>query len=78
MFPLFSTQRVPGAFLLQYSGRGVKLTIHLDLVPRLRILGFIPPFPQYVFMTWCLQLYLSLFNIASMSATLASGLVVLY
>jgi hypothetical protein len=35
-------------------GRGVKLTIRLDLVPRLRLLGDIPPLHQYVFMEWYL------------------------
>jgi hypothetical protein len=35
-------------------GRGVKLTIHLLLVPRSRMRGAIPPLLQYVFMAWCL------------------------
>jgi hypothetical protein len=35
-------------------GRGVNLTIHLHLVPRLRMQGAISLFPQYVFMAWCL------------------------
>jgi hypothetical protein len=34
------------------SGRGVKLTIHLQLVPRLRMHGTMPSLPQYVFMAW--------------------------
>jgi hypothetical protein len=35
------------------SGRGVKLTIHLHLVPRLRVRGAIHVLPQYAFMAWC-------------------------
>jgi hypothetical protein len=36
------------------SGRSsVKLTTHLHLVPRSRMRGAIPPFPQYAFMAWC-------------------------
>jgi hypothetical protein len=35
------------------NGRGVKLTTHLHLVPRSRMRGAIPPFPQYAFMAWC-------------------------
>jgi hypothetical protein len=34
--------------------RGVKLTTHLHLVRRLRRYGDILPFPQCIFMTWCL------------------------
>jgi hypothetical protein len=30
-----------------YSGRGVNLTTHLHLVPKLRMRATIPPFPQY-------------------------------
>ena len=33
-----------------YSGRGVKLTTHLHLVPRLRMSGAIPLIPLYAFM----------------------------
>jgi hypothetical protein len=33
--------------------RGVKLTTHLHLVPRSRMIGAIPPLPQYAFMAWC-------------------------
>jgi hypothetical protein len=36
------------------SGRGVKLTTHLHLVPRSRMRGAIPPLLHYVFMAWCL------------------------
>jgi hypothetical protein len=32
----------------------VKLTTPLHLVPRSRVRGAIRPFPQYVFMVWCL------------------------
>jgi hypothetical protein len=45
---------VPGAFSLGESGRGVKLTAHPHLVPRLRMYGAILPLPQYAFMGWCL------------------------
>jgi len=48
-----------------YSGRGTKLTTHLQLVLRSRMRGAIPPLQQYVFMAWCSakaqrQLYLYL------------------
>jgi len=32
--------------------RGMKLTTNLDLVPRLRMRGFISALPQYVFIAW--------------------------
>jgi hypothetical protein len=35
------------------GGRGVKLTIHLHLVPRSRMLRTVLPLPQYAFMAWC-------------------------
>jgi hypothetical protein len=44
-------------FSWRYSGRGVKLTTHLQLVLRSRMHGAIPPLPQYVFMAWCLAKY---------------------
>jgi hypothetical protein len=47
-------QWVPGALSLGYSGRGMKLTTHIHLVPRSRMRGAIPPLPQYAFMAWCL------------------------
>jgi hypothetical protein len=34
--------------------RGVELTTHLHLVPRLKMRGAIPPLPRYVFMAWYL------------------------
>jgi len=34
-----------------FSGGGV---VHLDLVPKSRMYGAIPPLPQYVFMVWYL------------------------
>jgi hypothetical protein len=41
------------------SGRGVKLTTHLHLVPRLRVSGAIPLLPLYAFMPWtCKTTYL--------------------
>jgi hypothetical protein len=36
-----------------YSGRGVKLTTHLHLVPRSRMLGTMHPLPQYALMAQC-------------------------
>jgi hypothetical protein len=33
---------------------GIKLTIHLHLVPRPRMCGAMPPLTQYIFMAWCL------------------------
>ena len=36
-----------GVLLRSKSGRGVKLTIHLNLVPMLRMRGTIPPFTLY-------------------------------
>jgi hypothetical protein len=42
-----------GSFLGGQSGWGVKLTTRIHLVPRSRMLGAIPPFPQYAFMAWC-------------------------
>jgi hypothetical protein len=44
-------QWVPGALSLGESSRGVKLTTHLHLVPRLRIREAIPPLP-HVYMSW--------------------------
>jgi hypothetical protein len=35
-----------------YSGWGVKLTTHLHLVPRLRMIGAMPLLPLYAFMVW--------------------------
>jgi hypothetical protein len=32
----------------------VKLTNYLHIVPRSKMLGAIPPLPQYIFMAWCL------------------------
>jgi hypothetical protein len=32
----------------------VKLTTHLNLVPKSRMCRAIPPLPQYIFMVWCL------------------------
>jgi len=42
-------QWVPGALNLGVKRRGVKLTTHLHLMPRLRMRGAIPLLPQYVF-----------------------------
>lgn len=40
------SQRVQGRFHQELSDRGVKLTTHLNLVPRLRISGAKLPFPH--------------------------------
>jgi hypothetical protein len=56
----FSLHRVhtgSGAHILYYgyrglSGRGVKLTTHFHLVPKL-MRGAKPPLLQYVFIAWC-------------------------
>jgi hypothetical protein len=39
-------QWVPGLFSWRQSGQGMKLTTHLHLVLRLRMLGAIPPLPH--------------------------------
>jgi len=39
-------QRVPGLLPRRWSGRGVKLTTHLHLIRKLRILGAISPLPH--------------------------------
>jgi len=44
-------QWVPGVLSVG-SGRGVKLTTHLQLVPKSRMRGAISPLPQYFFMAW--------------------------
>jgi len=41
-----------GVFLSGLNGRGVKLTTHLHLVPRLRMNGATPPHPLYTFKMW--------------------------
>jgi hypothetical protein len=45
-------QWVTGVLSWGYSGRGVKLTTHLHLVPRLRMVGAIPVLFVYVFLAW--------------------------
>jgi len=65
-----------------YQGRGVKLTTHLHLVPRLRLCGATHSLPQYAFMAWCSvkaqgQLYVFTFyaycdNSSSLSLSLKS------
>jgi len=44
-------------FLQGLSGRGVKLTTHLHLVPRSRMCGALSPLPPYFSMAWCLVKY---------------------
>jgi hypothetical protein len=43
---------VPGLFLREYSGRGVKLTTYLHLVSSSRMRRAISPLLQYAFMAW--------------------------
>jgi len=50
---LGSTQR-PIQWVQGQSGRGLKLTTHLHLVPGLRMGGTSPSLPRYGFMAWCL------------------------
>jgi hypothetical protein len=52
--PASYTMDVPGALSLGYSGRGVKLTTHLHLVPRSKNEWSYTSIPQYVFVTRCL------------------------
>jgi hypothetical protein len=47
-------QWIPGALSLGINCQGMKLTTHLHLVSRSKMLGTIPPFPLYIFMAWCL------------------------
>jgi hypothetical protein len=42
-----------GHFSWVWGGRGVNLTTHLHLTPRLCIRATIPPLTQYAFMAWC-------------------------
>jgi hypothetical protein len=48
-------QWIPGALSLGVKRLGVKLTTHLNLLPRSRVCGVIPPLPQYAFMAWFLE-----------------------
>ena len=41
--------------MLGKNSRGVKLTSHLHRVPRLRIGGAVPPFPNCLFKSYCLN-----------------------
>jgi hypothetical protein len=50
-------QRVALALIPGLSDLGVKLTIHLHLLPRFRMRGAIPPLSQYVFVAWYLVKY---------------------
>jgi hypothetical protein len=59
-------------FLRGLIGCGVKLTTHFNLVPKSRMRGTIPPFPQYTFMAWYsveaqgqFYLYLHLYQVNS-------------
>jgi hypothetical protein len=52
--PSLLSNRYQVLFPWGQSGRGVKLTTHLHLVPRSKMRRAIPPLPQYVFMAWFL------------------------
>jgi len=45
-------QWAAGVLSLGQSGRGVKPTTHLHLVPKSRMREGIPPLTQYAFMAW--------------------------
>jgi hypothetical protein len=51
--PSLLSNRYQGLLPWGQSYRGVKLTTHPHLVPRLRMRGAILPLPQYAFTTWC-------------------------
>jgi hypothetical protein len=51
--PILLSNGYQGLFPWGWSGRVVKLTTHLHLVPRSRMLGALPPLPQYAFLAWC-------------------------
>jgi hypothetical protein len=53
-------QWVQGALSPGVYRVGTKLTAHINVVPRLRMRGAIPPLLQYVFLAWCLPLPLPL------------------
>jgi len=55
-----------------YSSRGVKLITHPHVIPRLRIRGDIPPFPQHVLMVWCLVNHTDNFAVFTKSVTVGS------
>jgi hypothetical protein len=42
-----------GSFPGGLSGRGVKLTTHIHLVPKSRMRGAVPPLSRYAFVAWC-------------------------
>jgi hypothetical protein len=50
--PILLSKGYQGLFRWGWNGRGVKLTTHLQLVPRSRMSGAISPLPQYVFIAW--------------------------
>jgi hypothetical protein len=59
-------QWAQGVLSWKWSGRGVKLAVHLHLVPRLRISGAIPTVPLYALMACArttLPFYLYLFRL---------------
>jgi hypothetical protein len=55
-------QWVPGALSLGVKRPGREADQSPHLVPRLRMLGATLPFPQYIFMVWCLVKHRDNFN----------------
>jgi hypothetical protein len=55
-------QWVPGAISPGVGSRGVKLTTHLHLVPRLRMRRAMPPTPPTFFTAWCLDKQRDIFH----------------
>jgi hypothetical protein len=51
--PALGPTQPPVQWVLEALSPGIKLTTHLNIVPRLRICGAVPPF-SHVFMAWCL------------------------
>jgi hypothetical protein len=73
--PSLLSKGYQGLFPWGWSGRSVKLTAHLHLVPRSRMRGAIPPLLQHAFTAWCSvkaqrqpYLYLSLLHNKSLSS----------
>jgi hypothetical protein len=71
-------QWVLGALSLGVKWPGMKLTTHLHIVPRSRMCGAIPPFPQYVFLAWCLVKHRDNFTFIYSKAQTSSWMKVLW
>jgi hypothetical protein len=62
-----------GLFPQAQSGRGVNLTAHFHLIPRLRMRGAVPSLPSYAFVVLCLIEYGNNSKVFSVSSLLAVG-----